>query len=224
MIAVLFWICFDTLTTLTAMYATLSLGDTVQKGTMLFPMFGDALLPSGLKGVFFAGMFGAIIAATIGYTFVSGATMGRDLLARLKRTVDERAITLYTRIGVAVATLAGIALAITVDSVVDLWWSVANLVIPGLLVPVVGAYLLRRPPSTRTAIACLTIPTAVSALWTVWRDKGAEVESKILGLEPMGYYQILTPILVGVAVALLVWGIGSVVDRNSDEERRTNDA
>jgi SSS family solute:Na+ symporter len=224
LLAVLFWICFDTLTTLTAMYATLALGDTVAKGTELFPMFGDALLPAGMKGVFFAGMCGAIIAAVIGYTFVSGTTMGRDFFAKLKRTSDEGTITTYTRFGVAAASLVGIVLAIAVDSVVSLWWSVANLVIPGLLVPVVGAYVLNRPPSRGTAIACLIVPTAVSGVWTIWKSQGAELESRLFGIESIGDYQILTPIIVGIGVALAIWGIGSVVNRNSDNERRSSHA
>lgn len=226
LLAVFFWIVFDTLTTLTAMYGTLALqgSDPSKMGTMLFPLFGDMLLPSGMKGVFFAGMFGAIIAAIIGYTFVSGATAGRDFFARLKGVVDEPTTVLYTRIGIAIATVLGIVLAVSVASVVDLWYKVASLIIPGLLVPVVGAYAFKKPPAAGVALACLVIPPIAAASWLALASKAVLWENAIFGTSNSVEPSILTPILVGILVALLIWGIGSIVYRNSDDERRANPA
>ncbi|MDQ2986786.1 MAG: sodium:solute symporter family protein [Armatimonadota bacterium] len=215
LLAVVFWIIFDTLTTLTAMYGTIALrgSDPSAMGRMLFPLFGNQLLPAGMKGVFFAGMFGAIIAATVGYTFVSGTTLSRDFFARLKGELSEAAITNYTRICIAIAALLGIVLAITVNSVVDLWYKVASLVIPGLLVPVVGAYAFKKPPSAGTAVACLIVPPAIATAWMLLASQAVHWENSIFGTASESEPAILTPMIVGIIVALLIWGIGSLAER-----------
>lgn len=210
--ACFFWVVFDCLTTFTAMYGTIAMRASGQEhfGTMLFPAFGDQLLPPGMKGAFFAGMFGAMISATVGYTFVSATTLSRDFFARLRNETDEARITLYTRIGVAIASVLGITLAAAVQSAVDLWYLVPSVIIPGLLVPVVGAYAFRRPPSPKVALACLLIPPAIALCWTFGRAQVAAWESSYLGYPDSTEPSMLTPIVVGVLVALLIWGIGSV--------------
>lgn len=217
LLAVVFWIVFDSLTTLTAMYASIAFRDQnpAELGAKLFPLFGNDLLPSGMKGVFFAGMFGAIISAIVGYTLVSGTTISRDFLARLKGVTSEVIIVGYTRYAIAFAALLGIVLAISVASVVDLWYKVASLIIPGLLVPVVGAYALRKPPSPNTAIAAMTIPTAVAAAWITFPIKAVALENRILGTHNEIEPAILTPIIVGILVALIIWGIGSLAERKN---------
>lgn len=226
LLAVVFWIIFDTLTTLTAMYGTIAMRGShpSELGNNLFPLFGNEVLPAGMKGVFFAGMFGAIIAATVGYTFVSGTTISRDIFAKLKGEVSEAMITNYTRIGIAISALLGVYLAVTVKSVVSLWYKVPSIIIPGLIVPVLGAYVFRNPPSPRTAAACLLIPPAVSTFWTANLEIGVRLENALFSTRTVGEPAILTPIIVGILVALLIWGIGSIVYRNSDHERRANPA
>ena len=217
MLAVLFWIVFDSLTTLTAMYGTIAMrgSDPSLMGTKLFPLFGNELLPPGMKGVFFAGMFGAIIAAIIGYTFVSGTTIGRDFFVRLRGGADEGKTIMYTRIGVALAAVLGIVLAITVQSVVDLWYKVASLIIPGLLVPVLGAYAFKKPPPARTAVACLILPPLAATVWLVLAPAAVNWENAIFGTSNTLQPAILTPIIVGILVALAIWGIGSISERKN---------
>ncbi|MBA3726664.1 MAG: hypothetical protein H0W86_09485, partial [Armatimonadetes bacterium] len=131
LLAVVFWVIFDTLTTLTAMYAMHALQPPKSLELDLFPIYGSAVLPDGIRGVFFAGMFGAILAATVGYTFISGSTLGRDLLGRIKENATEAQLTLYTRVGLAMATVLGIVLALWAQDIVTLWYLVPSMVIPG---------------------------------------------------------------------------------------------
>ena len=219
-LAVVFWLVFDTLTTLTAMYGTIALrgSDPSLMGNMLFPIFGDRVLPAGMKGVFFAGMFGAIIAATVGYTFVSGTTISRDFFAKLKGEANEHALTNYTRIGIAFAAVLGIILAASVRSVVDLWYKVPSVIIPALLVPVVGAYAFKRPPSTTVALLCLTIPPAAAAIWMAIASRAVVWENALFGSINESEPAILTPIIVGILVAMAIWGIGSVLERKRTHE------
>jgi SSS family solute:Na+ symporter len=226
LIAVVFWIIFDSLTTFTAMYATIAMrgSDPEMMGQALFPAYGNAVLPIGIKGIFFAGMFGALIAATVGYTFVGGTTLSRDFFARLIKEPSEATITLFTRIGIAISAVAGIALAAFSSSAVALWYNLPSIAIPALLVPVLGAYAARTPPHPKTSLLALTIPPTVALLWLLNGARVASMENAIFGTESVGTPSILTPIIAGILVALLIWGIGSIVYRNSDDERRANPA
>jgi len=206
LLAVGLWVVFDSLTTLTAMYGTMHFRDVAGSlpvsvgGTNLFPAFGDSLLPPVLKGMFFAGMLGAILAATVGYTFVSGTTLGRDFIGRLKRNVTEHDLNKYTRIGIAVASVGGILLAWQVKSVVSLWYSISSIMIPGLLIPVLGAYVMKRPPRAAVAFACMLAGSLAAGAWTKWPEN--PLSANVPGL---------TPIIVGLAASIIVWGIGSAI-------------
>jgi SSS family solute:Na+ symporter len=226
LVAVVFWIVFDTLTTFTAMYGTLAMQQAGldYAGQELFPAFGNLVLPDGMKGVFFAGMFGALISATVGYTFVGGTTLSRDFFARLINEPSEAMVTLFTRIGIAISSIAGIVLAAFSDSAIALWYNLPSIAIPALIVPVLGAYAQKKPPHPIVSLLALTIPPLVALGWLVFSDRVVAVENAIFGTNTEGAPLILTPIIVGILVAVLIWGIGSIVYRNSDDERRPNPA
>jgi SSS family solute:Na+ symporter len=209
LIAVGLWVIFDSMTTFTAMYGSHALPGGSSLGINLFPTFGNAMLPAGVKGMFFAGMFGAVLAATVGYTFVSGSTIGRDLFGRLRPDATEAQLALYTRVGIAIATLLGIGLAAGAQSVVTLWFDIPGIVIPGLVVPVVGAYATRRRPSTAVALSCLIAGSGSALTWYLWGK---------FGTLPPGWASV-TPILIGSACALLIWGIAlAISDKGAIDE------
>ncbi|MGI8924589.1 MAG: sodium:solute symporter family protein [Fimbriimonadales bacterium] len=200
LLAVVFWVIFDTMTTMTAMYAMHALQPPKSLELNLFPIYGSAVLPDGVRGVFFAGMFGALLAATVGYTFISGSTLGRDLLGRIKENATEAQLTLYTRVGLTVATVLGIVLALWAQDIVILWYAVPSMVIPGLFVPVIGAYVARVRPAPSVALACLVLSSAASLGWYLYN----------LNSE-LPVYKLLTPMILGTAVAVVIWGLGSVI-------------
>jgi hypothetical protein len=86
LIATVCWVVFDALTVTTGMYAISKMPSLPENKLLIFPMFGDQVLPPGLKAVFLCGMLGTILTAMVGYSLVSGATLGRDILARLTGT------------------------------------------------------------------------------------------------------------------------------------------
>lgn len=215
LVSVFFWIIFDSLTTMTALYAY-SVMPPPEDAKLLFPLFGDMLLPNGVKGIFFAGMFGAILSATAGYTFVSASTLGRDFVQRIRPSIAERQVAVYVRIGIAAATLIGIVLAVTVQSVVDLWWTVAGVIIPGLFIPVVAAYAKRGRLDGRVAVACMAGGSIGAFLWqyltySPWYQTANRSEWWN-GLSSSGNpASLATPIIAGLVAAFVIWGIGSLI-------------
>lgn len=162
-VSVFCWMLFDLLSMSVAMYAFYAMQDP-ELGANLFPVFGDAILPSGLKGVFFAGMFGVITSAMVGYTLVCGSTLGRDLAMRLANVPESRAV-LFTRFGIAGATGIGIVLALAIPSVVYLWYDLGAVAIPGLFYPTLFAYAIRKPLRPGSALACLVAGSGSVILW-----------------------------------------------------------
>ena len=196
-----FWVLFDLLTVSTALYAYAAMGSG--HGAMLFPLFGSDLLPPGMRGLFFAGMFGVILSAMVGYTLVSGATIGRDLIGRLRPGLPEATQTTLTRAGIGLATLIGFLLAIWIQSVVDIWFIVGSIVLPGLLIPTVAAYATKRTPSGGVAVACLVTGFTAALCWYLLG------EANLLAAK----WDPLMPIYPGLAGAFAALTAGTLLQR-----------
>lgn len=137
LIGIFFWMLFDALTVTTGMYALALMDTQVANPLMIFPTFGDQILPMGLKALFFCGMIGTILSAMVGYALVSGASFGREIVCRLRPKLDE---TTWSRIGIGIACAAAIVLALVTESVVTLWYSWGGCAVGALLLPVSIGY------------------------------------------------------------------------------------
>lgn len=133
-----FWFLFDMLSISTALFALATVKSS--ESLDLYPQFAQQTLPPGLKAAFFCGMMGTITSAMVGYSLVSGTTIGREIVGRLKPELDDRQVTLWSRIGIAAACAVAIGLALQIQSVVDLWTAWAGAVVGAMLLPVVLAY------------------------------------------------------------------------------------
>ncbi|MGM0587968.1 MAG: sodium:solute symporter family protein [Bacteroidota bacterium] len=183
MISVLFWILFDFLTMFSGMYAWAILGPDIQQPVMTYPYLANELLPLGIKGFFFVTLLATIMSTLDSYLFLSGQTLGRDLLAPLFPHVERNQL---TRISILAAALLGILLIIIYPSVIDLWYVIGSVMIPGLLIPFLGIYLPRFRLQAAHVIPTMLSSIGLSLLWLIL---GALYPSDgysqaFLGLEP----------------------------------------
>src|SRR5690625_7503315 len=74
------------------------------------------------------------------YLFISGQTLGRDYLVNYFPDVPPNRL---TRISFLISALIGIRLILLYPSVIDLWYIIGSVFIPGLLFPVLGIYIER---------------------------------------------------------------------------------
>jgi len=168
-VSILFWFLFDMLSIGTAMYAMALLKKQPENGLHIFPNFAEQILPPGLKAVFFCGMLGTILSAMVGYTLVSGATVGREFIARLKGDVEDDRIKLWTRIGFALTCFVGVLLALNIPSVVDLWYQWGGCVIGALLIPVIVAYVGKAERLSRTWVnVSMGLAFVLSFAWLIY--------------------------------------------------------
>src|SRR5690625_7974714 len=74
------------------------------------------------------------------YLFTSGKTLGCDYLVHYSPAVPPKRL---TRISFLISALIGIFLILLYPSVIDLWYIIGSVFIPGLLFPVLVIYIER---------------------------------------------------------------------------------
>jgi SSS family solute:Na+ symporter len=171
------------------------------------------MLPPGLKAVFVCGMLGTIVSAMVGYTLVSGATLGREVAARLHPGWRDATVKAWTRAGFVASTLLAIGLAVWVESVVSLWYAWGGAVVGALLVPVSLSYGLgwRSRCSGGWMAASSAVAFAVSAAWMAY---GFRTGNASLDVQVLGHTITLGTVLPGLAVSLVGIGLGEALARS----------
>jgi solute:Na+ symporter, SSS family len=132
------------------------------------------------------------------FLFLSGQTMGRDLLAYWFPHLNPNFL---TKVGMWLATAIAILLILLYPAVIDLWYVLGSALIPGMLVPVLGVYLplfrLRSPFIYLSLLA----PVLLSGSWLVM--------GTLFGDEGIGYaFSGIEPFYPGLILAIAIWLIG----------------
>jgi SSS family solute:Na+ symporter len=212
LIAAVCWFVFDILSISTAMYAISIAPALAQSSNSLdrlaiFPRFGAQVLPDGLRGLFFCGMLGTIVSAMVGYALVSGATLGREIFARARGFADDAKVNLWNRIGIGIACAVAVFLALSVESVVTLWYSWGGAVVGALLLPVAAAYgLFPWLKATGGAVfASIVVAATVSLSWLAY---GIRTENPLLNVNLGGAEFGLGTLVPGLAVSATVLALG----------------
>lgn len=204
------WFFFDLLSITTALYAV-SLVPAPNNPLSYFPSIAEAVLPPGLKGIFFCGMVGTIVSAMVGYSLVSGATFGREIFCRMRTKASDSQALAATRWGIAVSTLAAIGLALSVNSVVQLWYSWAGAVVGALLLPVLLAYRSATPGRIARWVApSMAAAFCVSIGLYIW---AANNGNPYLNVSLAGNDFSLGTVLPGLVVSAIAIGLGMILTK-----------
>jgi SSS family solute:Na+ symporter len=214
-ISVGFWMLFDVLMVTTGMYALSTMAEP-PAGLNLFPVFGAEVLPPGLRAVFLCGLIGVVVSAMVGYTLVSGSTVGREIIARLKGNEADEGGTFWVRTGLIVAIVISVLLAINIQSVVALWYAWAGISVGALFFPVLLAYLgkgLKIPP--KVVLTSMGVAAISSFIWLIYaRSQGNEYLSVKLWNDQEISLGTLIP---GLLISGLI--LAPFARRNTEKER-----
>ena len=206
LVSILFFAIFDFLTTTTGLYAKAILPDLKQP-MMAFPLFAEKVLGPGIKGIFYAAMFATIISTLNSFLFLSATTIGRDFIFRFKKDTSDNKIKIYTVNGMAISGLLSILVAYFIPSVVEIWYTIGSLFIPGIILPVISAYYPRlRVPSAFILVEI--IMAILSGLF--WMEIRNNFSGIIAGIEPM---------IMGLFIALVIHSTG-LGKKNGVKKRR----
>ncbi len=186
-ISIFFWALFDFLTTSTGLFARASLQE-IDNPVLAFPLYAEQVLGSGLKGIFYAGLFATILSTLNSFLFLSATTFSRDFISKFMGTADQNKLIKYTRVGLLFSGLISVLFAYMFQSVVEIWYTIGSLCIPGIILLVIGAYYEKLRISARLAVAESITAVLISLLWLLLREYGflsewmSQVEPMVIGL------------------------------------------
>ncbi len=209
-VSVCCWFVFDLLTTTTGLYARAVLGDSLSDPKFAYPALAERVLPPVAKGIFFVGMLATVMSTVVSYTFLSAVTFGRDLVWRW-RGGGEADTLRYTRVGITLVGALAIVLAWRVQSVVNLWYLIGSLFIPGLLLPLVGSYTSRFRVSPGFALATMVLGFGTSLSWMLYGAVSGRLQDPAF----------LQPMYPGLVMGTAVYFVGWVTNRGGKHSERT---
>lgn len=200
LISIIFWLLFDFLTTSTGLYAKALLPD-LEQPIWAFPMLAEKVLAPGIKGIFYAALFATILSTLNSFFFLSATTISRDLIFKLKKEKNNAKLKYYTVLGLVISGILSSFLAFFIPSVIEIWYTIGSLFIPGIIIPVVSAYYTRLKIANNFIVAEMVLSLGASLMWLIIRSNLSE-ESNLYVIEPM---------LVGFFMAILIHGLGLFV-------------
>lgn len=159
LISTVVWIIFDICTTFGALYAKAYLPSA--DSNMAYLNLGMALLPSGVRGFFLAGVFATVLSTVDANLFTAGVTLSYDWNKKFFSRFN-------LRLAMIVSGLLTLALTPLFEgSVVKVWKVVGGLSSAGLLVPILFTHLFPKKISgiwfCRTVLSsCISV-----VLWEV---------------------------------------------------------
>lgn len=192
-ISIFFFALFDFLTTSTGLFAKAILPD-LQNPVLSFPLFAEKVLPTGVKGIFYAALFATILSTQISFLFLSGTTIGRDFIFRISKSQNENKLKNYTIIGLIISGIIAVILAYSIPSVIEIWYTIGSMFIPGIILPVVSAYYPQLRVANKTILIEMIAAVLSSITWYFLRANFSNIWL-INDVEPM---------LVGLFFAVII--------------------
>jgi SSS family solute:Na+ symporter len=197
LVSILFWFIFDFLTSVTGLYARAAIPGLTQPA-LSYPYLAEIVLPPVAKGLFYIGMLATIMSTLSSLMLISGITLGKDIVHRLKPALTEQKVNRMTQYGIIIASIVAVAIALGIPSVVAIWYTIGTVIVPGLLIPVVASYFEKLRPSPRWAFAIMAGGFLASLSSLVYGHITA-VNGRpqyFLGIEPM---------YPGLVVSVVLW-------------------
>ncbi len=196
-ISIGFWALFDFLTTSTGLYSR-ALIPNLEQPVLSFPLLAERILPSGIKGIFYAGLFATIISTLNSFLFLSGTTIGRDFIFRFSKYSSEDKLRKYTIYGLIVSGIIAALLAFAIPSVIQIWYTIGSICIPGMIIPVISSYYTKIKIDNKIVVIEMILSVFSSLTWYFVREAFSNL-SIINEIEPM---------LVGLFVSGLIHTYG----------------
>ncbi len=192
LISVIFWILFDFLTTSTGLYSKAYFGDSID-AILSFPLYANAILSSGWKGLFFAGLFATIYSTLNSFLFISSSTLINDIAPHLKALkIYKKSFVTKTRYTIILTALLSVIIVLFSESVVQLWYILGSLFIPGLLFLIIAAYYPKLKISMQLSELQLIMGFLVSLMIFILKTIGIEI------------FRDIEPLLIGLLVVALI--------------------
>ncbi len=192
LIAIGFWFIFDILTVTTGLYAVAIFPN--QEAAMAYPELASRILPPFVYGIFLVGLFSTIMSTIDSNGLISAITFGRDILLRIQRKEEQGNEKDYIRKGLVVMAFIAVLLAISIPSIVRLWYVIGSIIVPGILLPFLMTFTNIKLKD-RKITPTLLIPVITAVSWFYY--------GKIIGQYPVD----IEPFYPGMLISIVLIGI-----------------
>ena len=168
------WLSFDWAVSFLGILGAAAVGlgiiPEVEANQALFAVVGE-YLPTGLLGVFIAGVLAASMSTADSYFLVAGGVVGYDLYKGvIKPDADDRSVKRMTQIGILISAALSILLALTFDAIMEVWVFQATIIVTTALVPVYFAAFSKKPVKKIAGTIATTIGLVASVGWYIWTN------------------------------------------------------
>lgn len=208
MISIFFFALFDLLTTTSGLYARALIPD-LEKPMLAFPILAEQILSPGLKGLFYAALFATIISTLNSFLFLSGTTIGRDFIFQIVVEKSELHLRYYTIIGLIISSIIAFLFAFTIPSVLQIWYTLGSICIPGILIAVISSYYPRIKIDDKLMLLEMIVAVSSGTIWFLAKDQFSDV-SLVARVEPM---------MIGLICAVVIHSAG-LLQRFLSEKKR----
>ena len=107
-----------------------------------YPKLGALVLPPIAYGIFITGLLATIMSTIDSLGMISAITFGRDILWQIKTNSSkkdswENESTKLIHKGLLVTSFIALTLAFSMPSVVELWYNLGSIIVPGLVLSLI---------------------------------------------------------------------------------------
>ena len=181
LISVSFWLLFDIMTLITGLYSRAFLPGI--DPVMSYPLLSDQVLPVFWKGIFIITLLATIMSSLDSYAFLSAATIGNDILKKIRIT-QKYSVTSLTRFGLILTGAAGVALALILPSPIELIFRTASVAVPGLILPLLFTYSVKFKLKKNFVYVIMLTSSLVSLILYLLQSYSTGIYF-LQGIEPM---------------------------------------
>ena len=162
-----------------------------QQAALTFPLLALDVLPVGIFGLFMTGIIATLMSTIDSLGLLSAISFGRDMLWRIQSDDINSNTIPFIRKGLVIVSFLSLVLAYLLPSIVQLFYAIGSVLIPGLILPFLNTIRNHPLPMKGSkAIRWMGMPIVISISWYIISTING---SSFLGIEPF-YPGILSSI------------------------------
>tara|TARA_B100001996_G_scaffold67766_1_gene49401 strand:+ start:4663 stop:6027 length:1365 start_codon:yes stop_codon:yes gene_type:complete len=197
LLSICFWLVFDMLTLFCGLYARA----LILNGSpaLAYIQLAELVLPEFAFCIFLIGILSVIMSTIDSLTFISATTFGRDIMWRIqknqniKKTSSNENSVPFVKKGLLVSLLISLMIALSIPSVVQIWYTLGSIIVPGLLLPFILTFSKRK----LDVITMMIAPLIISILWIINKN--------IIGVYPLGLEPFYPGMLTSISICTFKW-------------------
>jgi SSS family solute:Na+ symporter len=198
------WMAFDAVTNIAGIIVRVSYPDAQPELAYIQMVLSH--LPVGVRALFIIGLFGAIISTLDSYYLIGGATLAKDIYARIfvKDKMSDKKIVNLSRIGSCILGLMGLGLAFRFTLVYDAIAFLSSLWMSTGFVAVIMALMYKGRKTPMSGLASMIVGCVVFAWFKLYPITISES------------FGTLEPLLAALPASFIAWLIGNRIGEDKN--------